>query len=771
MDKQENIKKLQEQLEALLRQQAAFAKEVESIQEALKQIQADETTEQPTQKKPAPTSKPESSQAPPPKKISPPPAVSTNPEKPKRSTAKLEKFIGENLISKIGIAVTIIGVSIGAKYAIDRDLISPLLRIILGYLMSGILCGLALRLRKNYKNFSAVLMSGAIAIAYFITYAAHSYYALIPQLPAFGLMVLLTGLGIAAALWYNAQVIAHFGLIGAYAVPFLLDNGSGSAFTLLSYIAIINIGILVIAFRKYWKFIYYLAFATTWLIYLFWYGFDYSSTLHFGLALSFASIFFITFYLIFLGYKLLKQENYGLGDVLLLLSNSFIFYGVGYSLLDSPNTGRHLLGIFTLANAAVHFVVSAVIYRQKLADRRLFHLVAGLVLVFITLAIPVQLDGNWVTLLWIGMAAVLFWVGRTQQTTFYEKLSYPLLFLAFFSLLHDWGMSFNTSNAAEYSPFWNITFGSSLLFIAVLGYMQWLNVLVRSAWPANISIWNTIPILLIVISYFTFNQEIANYWDQQKAAAIFAMNTGTVSTSASSWVQDIRDFKTSWLFNYSLFFISGLALLNFYRLKKKQLGYITLGLLLLTIFYFLTHGLLAISDLRESYLVTENSSDYQPGFMHIGIRYISLCFLGLALGAGYTFTRQTFMAGPFRVGFDLLLYGTVLWVASSELLHWLDIAGSSQAYKLGLSIFWGVYSLFLISMGIWKAKKHLRFMAMILFGITLLKLFFYDLAHLGTIDKTIVLVSVGALLLISSFLYNKYAGLIADEEPKTENQD
>lgn len=44
---------------------------------------------------------------------------------------------------------------------------------------------------------------------------------------------------------------------------------------------------------------------------------------------------------------------------------------------------------------------------------------------------------------------------------------------------------------------------------------------------------------------------------------------------------------------------------------------------------------------------------------------------------------------------------------------------------------------------------------MALFAITLIKLFFYDIAHLNTISKTIVFVSLGILLLIISFLYNK----------------
>ena len=120
-----------------------------------------------------------------------------------------EKFIGENLINKIGIAITVIGVSFGAKYAIDHQLISPLTRIVLGYLFGLGLLGFAIKLRPKYENFSAVLLSGAMAILYFMTYAAYSFYGLIPQAVAFGMMAVITAFTVFAALKYDNQVSTH----------------------------------------------------------------------------------------------------------------------------------------------------------------------------------------------------------------------------------------------------------------------------------------------------------------------------------------------------------------------------------------------------------------------------------------------------------------------------------------------------------------------------------------------------------------------------------
>ncbi|MDP5102126.1 MAG: DUF2339 domain-containing protein, partial [Nonlabens sp.] len=233
---------------------------------------------------------------------------------PKQTKSSVEKFIGENLINKIGIIITVIGVAIGAKYSIENNLISPLTRIILGYLSGLALLVTGIKLKKNYTNYSAVLVSGAIAIFYFITFAGYSFYDLIPQAVAFVLMFMFTVFSVVAAINYNKQIIAHIGLVGAYAVPFLLSDGSGKVAVLFSYMAIINIGILFIAFKKYWKPLYFVSFALTWMIYSTWTFDEYVPSEHLVLGLGFTTITFLTFYVMFLAYKFIKKEDYQLVD-------------------------------------------------------------------------------------------------------------------------------------------------------------------------------------------------------------------------------------------------------------------------------------------------------------------------------------------------------------------------------------------------------------------------------------------------------------------------
>jgi hypothetical protein len=698
-----------------------------------------------------------------------------------------EKFIGENLINKIGIVMLVISVGIGAKYSIENDLISPLTRIILGYIAGLGLVAFGIKLKEKYNNFSAVLVSGAIAIMYFITFAAYSFYGLIPQTFTFGLMVLFTIFAVVAAINYNKQVIAHIGLVGAYTVPFLLSNDSGNANVLFAYMAVINAGILGIAFFKYWKPLYYSSFIFTWLIYAIWLM-DESGNEDIDTVMIFASVFFILFYLIFLSYKLVKKEKFNIGDILLLLANSFIFYAIGYFALSEYSTEitgirnhpfEQYLGLFTLANAVIHFLVAGTVFKQKLGDRNLFYFVSGLVIVFITIAIPVQLDGNWVTLLWIAQAALLFWIGRMKQIKTYEWISYGVMIVAGMSLLHDWGMSIehiyeSETKAIGFSPFLNINFLTGILVTVALGLISYWNS--KKDFPSTIVkddfmrslITFAINAALFGTLYMAICLEISAYFDQLSfLSAREITETGYDYTyNTTKYDGDLMKFKALWIINFTMLFLTVLSFINMKRIKNRTLGFVNIGINIAGVFAFLLIGLFVISLLRDSYISQVDVEYYSRGGFHIAIRYISIGFAMALLFTTYRYIKEEFMNINLNLFFELILAVAALWILSSELVYWMTVANPTESYKLGLSIFWGVFSLILIAIGIWKSKKHLRIGAMILFAITLIKLFVYDISHLNTISKTIVFMSLGILLLIISFLYNKYKHVISDENEK-----
>ena len=782
-DSQDQINLLLERLELLLRRQDEFSKEIYILRKDINLLR--EAKDDPSLSGVNSTSDPlqtkESTekvlQGP---VIAPKHAITQFGKEPPvvKKTPKLkldlEKFIGENLINKIGIVITVIGVAIGAKYSIEHELISPLTRIVLGYLAGAGLLGFGIRLKQKFENYSAVLVSGAMAIFYFITFAAYSFYNLFPQGIAFGLMVVFTVFTVVAAINYNRQVIAIIGLVGAYAIPFLLSEGSDEVTVLFSYMAIINIGILIIAFKKYWKPLYYSSFGLTWLMFFVWFLSKYETEQHFGMAMTFLGLFFLVFYMAFLGYKLLQKEKFGITDVILLLFNSMIFFGLGYSILNNHEVGKQLLGLFTLINALVHFAVGFIIYRQKLADVNLFYFIIGLVLVFITIAVPVQLNGNWVTLLWAGEATLLFWLGRSKHVSIYEKLSYPLMLLAVFSIFEDWSWVYSGYDPADsgtkITPLLNLNFLTSILTICAFGYMYWIDLRERNS-PNNDEprnsyqtlISSSIPVVLVLMIYFALKIELVTYWDQLYLDSALVITPEGHDQPSYFWNYDIRSIRDIWTINYTLLFVSAFSLINIKKLKSHQLGVFNIVINSLVIAFFLFVGLYELSELRESYLDRDISQYYHIGAWNIIIRYVSYIFIGITLLATYWYNKQEFLKLRFNIGYDLLLYISLLWISSSELINWMDILEFAQSYKLGLSILWGVYALLLIVLGIWKNKKHLRIMAFALFGVTLIKLFLYDISHLDTLAKTIVFVSLGVLLLIISFLYNKYKHIITNE--------
>jgi uncharacterized membrane protein len=651
----------------------------------------------------------------------------------------LERFIGENLINKIGIVITIIGVAIGAKYSIDRELISPPMRIAIAYAVGAALLLFGLRLRKNYENFSAVLVSGAMAIMYFVSYAAYDFYGFFDQTTAFILMVILTIGTVVAALKYNQVVIAQIGLVGAYAVPLLLSDGSGRVHVLFSYMVIINAGILTLSLMKYWKSLYYSSFIITWVIFFSWYYTSYVQEQHFALALTFLSIFFAIFYTIFLAYKLFRKDKFNFDDVLLLLSNSFIFYGVGYSILADYHP--KIPAMFTLTNAFVHLIVSLALREKKLIDRNVYYLTMGLFLVFMTIAIPVQFNGNWVTMLWAFEAALLFWIGRTKHVYLYERLSYSLIILAFLSIVHDWIVA-TEQNAESYVPFLNIDFVSSLLFVGALAFINYTHANKSYLVPVTSSatVRNArdflIPIILFLSIYFAFRIEIEIYWNSRL----------NVDPQA-------QELKTLWLLNYSLLFLVLLTLFNVRKFKSTALVWVNLIANFFSIAAFLFVGLSTLESLQAS---PAKSSEHL-------IRYIGYALVAalLYLTRGYKeFSAIKSKIQSRKIVYDIFVHATVLWLACGELIHWLISFQVPESTSLGLTILWGVYSLMLIIIGISRKKKHLRIAAITLFTVTLIKLFLYDLIGLSTLARTVVFVLLGLLLLVISFLYNKYKQLL-----------
>ncbi len=669
-------------------------------------------------------------------------------------TQELEDFIGTNLISKAGILITIIGVFIGAKYAIDKELISPLMRIVFSYLFAAVLFFLALKLKPKYENFSSILMGGGLAVTYFITYIAFSFYQLFPQGVAFAMMILTTAAAVGVALWYNQKVIAFIGQVAAYAIPFLLGDRSGNAAVLFAYISIINIGLLVLSFKKDWKFLYHTAFFLTWVIYAFWEVSSSNGASKISTGLIFFTINFFTFYLTFLSYKILKKQMYQLGEIVILLLNALFFFFLGTYLISENFTSHRALTWFTLTNALIHLIAGYFIYRIKLADKTVFQFILGLGLLFITVAIPIELNGSWVTLLWTIEATTLFYVAFANKRGLYLEIALPLVIIASLSLIQDWGNVYPYIRGIPFKittqPFANVNFWLSLFVCSCFGYMSYVSgkALLQDVSRNTHSFFvKALPVIFACLLYFTFYNEIHLIWD--------------VLIQQHNGLSNYQILQTVSLLIFSCVYVAVLIYVNSRWFKKVQIRSLLLFAAAVVNMVMVTKGLYALGELRENYLQQVASS---PSKWLIFIRYFCVIALAILWVSAWRDIKASYSSSSLGVFFSLLFNFTLLSFICNEFINWMDLAGYSNQYKLGLSIICGVYALALIFAGIIRKKKHLRIGGMCLFGLTLLKLFFYDLSSLSTISKTIVLLMLGILLLVASFLYNKYKDLLFTKE-------
>lgn len=773
-DQNQAIRELHEKIEALALKHKSVYDEIRQLQNTIFELDLSHRIALPIEA-PEPVPDIQPSQV-----VAPAEKTETSPQRPpiiKKEKTPVEEFIGTNLLNKIGIAVLVTGIGFGTKYSIDHNLLNPLTRIIMGYLWGIALIVTALRLKKAQENFSAVLLSGGMAILYFITYAAYDFYDLIPQTMAFMLMVIFTGFTVFAAIQYNKEVIGIIGLVGGYAVPFLLSDGSGRVVILFSYITIINSGILTLAFKKYWKRLYYLAFTLTWLSFAAWYFTSYDATKHIWISLIYGTIFFLTFYTAFLSYKLVRKEPLEKTDLAFMLLNSFVFYNFGYLATEASAGGNEFLGLFTLFTAAIHFIASVIVYKKQSRFKDIFYLLAGMVLVFLTLAVPVQLEGKWVTIIWALEAALLFWIGRTKQFPVYEKLSYPLILLAAGSLLHDWSMAYHDVYYYMYNTaipripiFLNVSFLTTLLVAIALIFILWLSRKTRalSPWVNNVAAENifswALPLLLLFVVYTGVFKEVELFWNQDYAfSKVVAQNK--YNETLDQLDQDKLRFRTVWLINYSAIFALVLSIVQLRFVIHRNLMVVCLLINALVILSFLTAGLFELSFLRDSYLNDAENPYYVRDASHILVRYLGLILIIPLMAINYRYMYHEFFNNQMRQTERVLFHVAALVLLSSELVHWLEMARIENTFKLGLSILWGAYALFLIIIGLRKNLRYIRITAMALFGITLVKLFVYDMAGMNTIAKTIVMVALGILLLTASFLYNKTKKSATNETP------
>lgn len=344
----------------------------------------------------------------------------------------IENFIGLKVMHLIGIVVLVTGISIGVKYAIDKNLVSESMRIILAYIAGVLLFILSIRLKKKYQLFSAILFSGSMASVYFTTYAAFVYYQFFPMIVAFLVMVALTVYTVLKAIDYDRREIAIIGMIGAYAIPFLISSNSERVDLFFSYILLINIGVVFLSYRKGWKLMGYLALLITWILFTGWGLFRYSSSQQ-GTATVFILLFYILFLVNAVIFRMRRQHQLTYSEIQQVLINNTAVYIVAIIVFSgtASNGLAATTGIIFLLTAALTIVSWKILPAEIVLQRLLTWQSLALLLLFVLF----QWDGLIVTLLWVVVSVILFVWGIIFQKSWARLASVLLIGITLVKLL------------------------------------------------------------------------------------------------------------------------------------------------------------------------------------------------------------------------------------------------------------------------------------------------------------------------------------------------
>jgi uncharacterized membrane protein len=670
----------------------------------------------------------------------------------------IERFIGENLISKIGIAILVLGIAFFVQFAIDNNWIGETARAGVGLLAGGIVLGFAHRLHANYKAFSSVLVAGGISIFYFTLAIAFQDYHLFSQTVAFVLMSLVTCFSVYISLAYDRQELAVLSLIGGFASPLMVSTGSGNYQVLFTYLILLDLGILVLAYFRNWNLLNILTFVFTALTFGAWLSqkvFNVELDPPYAGALVFASAFYLIFTLSNLVNQIKEKRPFEAIELGLILSNTFLYFSVGIAVLTKLNDAY--LGLFTIGLALFNLAVTYFVHRNYKVDTNLFYLLIGLTLTFVTLAAPIQLKGNYITLFWAAEASLLIWLAQKSKLQVYRFVSILIASLSIISLMMDWTKLYATEN--ELRPILNEAYLSGLFVLAsFIFYKNRLKLdgeesfdFYGIAWT-NKKVLNGSSIVIILLTYVTGYLELSDI-----VRNLFSLDyqVGAI------------------MFCYHLFFSSILILvLKKYKVSQEYYVVQFLGLLNLII-YVLLFAMLSQNEIKWQ---MENGGGVSLAYY---IHLLSLVPFIHQMSLLYQVNRNRraeLAAWLLTICVTLLASTELVWTRlqfsltelclpheNYEGYYLLDKINESMV-KGGLPVLWGCLAFVFLIFGIRRRVKPLRIAALSLIGITILKLFVYDIRNVSKGGKIGAFIILGIVLLVISFTYQKIKSIILDEE-------
>ena len=642
------------------------------------------------------------------------------------SETNFEKYIGENLFGKIGILIFIIGIGFFVKYAIDQNWINETARTLMGYAVGAGMLVLAERLHKRYHTFSSLLAGGAFGIYYLITAIAFHYYGLFSHTMAFVILCVTTIFMSAVSVLYDRKELAVTALVGGFIAPFIISTDSSSIISLQIYITILNIGMFCLAMYKKWAILPMVSFGFTYIIL---WGTtalgsfsDSEAVTTYPTLFAFATLFYVIFLLpvVFI-LRTQYGENTRLGLLGIITANSFMYLIYGDFLLQhfeaSSDTTAYLAFFIAAVNLAIHLYLR---FRVEGQDT-LRNLMLGIAVTFASMGVPILFSAANVLMVWAAESVLLLWLFTKEKNRIYELASAVLLLLTLGALAY-----YRTTDAFIHDT------GDSLFFNGAFFVTTFVSIA-----------------YYVVAVIMQFNKEL--FSDTKRLIAYTPCNAIAYALGFSILFLAFRD--------------------NFhFHLEQPISEYASL----LTANIMLLGGALI---LRKRFEISENKLAYEISLYLAGILFAMTVWNytdpeGLLLRWLMALVTIAYMAYCMRgqllvtsnqrnLHTEYSIISTLMWLTLTRLLL---ITFNEVNFSTAFSLSLGIAAFILMCIGMRYHSKEIRIVSLAEFGIVIGKLILNDVWAMPALGKIIVFISLGAILLILSFLYQKLKDALFNEK-------
>ncbi|HXV34256.1 MAG TPA: DUF2339 domain-containing protein [Gaiellaceae bacterium] len=152
-----------------------------------------------------------------------------------------------------------------------------------------------------------------------------------------------------------------------------------------------------------------------------------------------------------------------------------------------------------------------------------------------------------------------------------------------------------------------------------------------------------------------------------------------------------------------------------------------------------------------------------PGEGAQGLVLVALAAIALGLCAGLPEARTAAFAGAGV----LLLYALSLGILElAELVSGGSVSQDFQRGHTAVSAAWAAIGLGLLTLGLLRRSRGIRLAGFALYGVSIAKLFLYDLTYSSPLGRPLSFLAVGILLLASGFFYQRLSERMAGRDPK-----